>query len=81
MGIPSDLRDALRAVREIRLQKPTEGELTEEFALWREKMADALQSLSRVLLFDEDRIKAAGEAEVARAEAARIRRKLKEMKL
>ena len=78
MGIPPELRSALRGLREVRSRKPVGGALTEEFALWREQMADALQDLSCVLLFEEDRMKASGEAEVARAEAGRIRRKLSE---
>jgi hypothetical protein len=44
----------------------------------RDRIADALEALAAVLLFEEDRQKAVAEAEAARAEAMRIRVELRE---
>jgi len=44
-----------------------------DLAEWREAMAEALDGLARVLLFEADRSDARAEAEAARAEAARLR--------
>lgn len=75
--VTPELRAALRRLREVRSQKPSGEVHSESYAAWREKIADALDSLALVLIYQEDRKKAASEAIVARAEAARIRAGLK----
>ncbi|MBG6103864.1 hypothetical protein IW249_004278 [Micromonospora vinacea] len=46
-----------------------------DLAEWREAMAEALDGLARVLLFEADRNGARAEAEAARGEAAQLRAK------
>lgn len=74
--IPPELRAATKWLRTVRAEKPKDGPHTEEYAAWRERMADSLESMSQVLLFPEDRRSAFDEANAARAEAARIREDL-----
>ena len=76
--ISPELRAALRALRKVRSEKPSGGSRTEAFAAWREKVAEALESLAQLLVFPEDRRRAADEAREARAEAARVRAGLTE---
>ncbi|MCR6487294.1 hypothetical protein M8542_31145 [Amycolatopsis sp. OK19-0408] len=71
MAENAELRAALRVLRQVRAQKPDSG--PEAFAAWRSDIAGALESLAPLLLFPEDRQRAAEEARAARAEAARIR--------
>ena len=74
--VTPELRAALRRMREARSQRPSGESHTESYAAWREIMADALDSLALVMIYEEDRHKAAAEAAVARADAARIRAEL-----
>ncbi|WP_326957673.1 hypothetical protein [Amycolatopsis sp. NBC_01286] len=69
MSISPELRAALRALGRARDEKPDGGDL----AAWRERVAEALETLAPLLIFPEDRRRAAAEAAEARAEAARIR--------
>ncbi|MFE7133144.1 hypothetical protein ACFVIM_20025 [Streptomyces sp. NPDC057638] len=75
-SIPPPLRVALQNLRQVRSVKPQVGIETEEFAAWREQIAEALEALALVLIFPEDRERAADEAKAARAEARRIRSRL-----
>jgi hypothetical protein len=68
--VPPELSTALRALRQVRSEKPGEGLGPEAFAAWRVRVAEALESLAPLLLFAEDRELAESEARAARAEAA-----------
>ncbi|MFC5750775.1 hypothetical protein [Actinomadura rugatobispora] len=72
-GLPAELKAALRELRRVRAQRPERASDPLGFANWREDIAGVLETLSRLLLFEEDRTKAVGEAAQAREEAARIR--------
>lgn len=76
MSLPPELRAALENLRKIRSERPVGDYDPESFAVWRDRIADALESLSTVLLYDEDRHKAIAESIVARNEAASIRGEL-----
>lgn len=71
-----ELLAALRNLREVRSGRPLDECNAEAFAAWRERIADALDSLAVVLIYSEDRQRAVEESEAARAEAARIRSRL-----
>ncbi|MFF8639737.1 hypothetical protein [Streptomyces sp. NPDC015345] len=73
MPVSPELRAALQRLREVRSKRPQGERETESFAAWREMIADALDSLAGVLIYQEDRQRAAAEAAAARAEAERIR--------
>ncbi|MEU5939270.1 hypothetical protein ABZ807_08755 [Micromonospora sp. NPDC047548] len=60
-------------MRKIRSERPVGDYDPESCAVWRDRIADALESLSNVLLYDEDRRKAVAESIAARDEAANIR--------
>ncbi|MFD5977913.1 hypothetical protein [Streptomyces bacillaris] len=79
VSISPELRTALQKLREVRSERPQGGCETESFAAWREGIADALDSLAAVLIFQEDRQRAAAEAAAARAEADRIRAELDQL--
>jgi len=74
--VSPELRAALKNLREVRSEKPPGGRETESFAAWRERIADALDSLVDVLIYQDDRQRAAAEAAAARVEAERIRAEL-----
>lgn len=76
MSLPPELRAALQNLRRIRSERPVGDCDPESYAVWRDRIADALESLSAVLLYDEDRRKAVAESVAARNEAANIRAKL-----
>lgn len=76
MSVAPELRTALQRLREVRSEQPSSDQDAESFADWRERIADALDSLALVLVYQEDRQRAAAEAGAARAEAARIRAEL-----
>ncbi|GAA4831216.1 hypothetical protein GCM10023235_01710 [Kitasatospora terrestris] len=67
------LKAALTRLRTVKSQRPT-GMNANEFADWRERIADSLDGLARVLLFEEDQVGARAEAAAARAQADEIRR-------
>ncbi|MFG1638734.1 hypothetical protein ACGFMK_00445 [Amycolatopsis sp. NPDC049252] len=67
--ISPELRAALRALGKVRDEKPGGGDL----AAWRERIAEALEAPAPLVIFPEDRRRAAAEAVEARAQAARIR--------
>ncbi|MFF0292422.1 hypothetical protein ACFYST_02425 [Kitasatospora sp. NPDC004614] len=69
------LKAALVRLRAVKSQRPTGAE-PRELADWWEKIADLLDSLAAVFLFEDDRVKAAAEAEAARARADEIRERL-----
>lgn len=73
--IPPELRYALRHMLSLQSQKPSTPD-SFEFATWRENVADALDALACVLIFEEDRAQARTEAAVARRQAAEIRRRV-----
>jgi hypothetical protein len=77
--VSPELRTALKKLREVRSEKPPGGRETESFAAWRERIADALDSLAGVLIYQEDRQRAAAEAAAARAEAEGIRAELDQL--
>jgi hypothetical protein len=62
--IPPGLSAALRALRQVRSEKPGAEPGPEAYAAWRVRIAEALESLAPLLLFAEDR---------QRAEAARVK--------
>lgn len=70
--ISPELRAALRHLRKVRSERPAGESDTEAYAAWRESIADALDSLAVVLVYPEDRQKAAIESEMARAEAVSV---------
>lgn len=74
-----ELRTALQRLREVRSERPEGERVTESFAAWRERIADALDSLAGVLIYQEDRRRAAAEAAAARAESERIRAELRKL--
>lgn len=74
-SIPPELSAALRKVRAVRADRP-DVENGEPFAVWCEVMAETLDDLSGVVLFEEDRERAVDRASVYRAEAIRIRSQL-----
>ncbi|WP_148086473.1 hypothetical protein [Micromonospora sp. HM5-17] len=76
MSLPSELRAALENLRKTRSERPAGDYDPESYAAWRDRIADALESLSTVLLYDEDRRKAIAESIAARSEAAKIRAEL-----
>ncbi|TDC30298.1 hypothetical protein E1211_24435 [Micromonospora sp. 15K316] len=67
------LKAATRELRRVRSMRPAGPADPCDLAEWREAMAQALDGLARVLLFEADRSDARAEAEAARAEAARLR--------
>ncbi|ARF72435.1 hypothetical protein B7C62_09235 [Kitasatospora albolonga] len=67
------LKAGLDRLRAVKSQRPTDPE-PGKFADWRERVADALDALARVLPFEEDRIRARAEADAARTQAVDIRR-------
>ncbi len=68
------LKRALRRLRDVKSLQPSDADSV-EFADWRESVAGALDSLARVLVFEEDRARAAAEAAAALEQAAAIRRR------
>ncbi len=76
--ISPELSAALRRLREVRRKKPQGDSSSEDFAAWRESIADALDSLAILLFYEEDRRRASEESKLARAEAAKIRERLNE---
>ncbi|MEU1371659.1 hypothetical protein ABZ454_36935 [Streptomyces sp. NPDC005803] len=68
------LKDALRLLRSVKSQKPSDGDFV-EFADWRERIAGALDALACVLNFEEDRDRARAEAAATREQAADVRRR------
>jgi Lon protease-like protein len=76
-SISPELRAALRALRKVRSERPSGEKETEAFAAWRERIAQALETLTHLLPFPEDRQQAADEAREARAQAERIRARLR----
>ncbi|WP_330249075.1 MULTISPECIES: hypothetical protein [unclassified Streptomyces] len=68
------LKDALRLLRSVKSQKPSDGDFV-EFADWRERIAGALDAMACVLNFEEDRDRARAEAAAAREQAADVRRR------
>jgi hypothetical protein len=68
------LKHALRHLRSVRSQEPSEAALV-EFADWRERVAGALDALACVLVFEEDRVMARAEAAAVREHAAEVRRR------
>ncbi|MFF9757881.1 hypothetical protein ACF1FC_34985 [Streptomyces sp. NPDC014344] len=67
------LKHALRHLRSVKSQQPSDADSV-EFADWREGIAEALDALACVLVFEEDRVRARAEAAVAREQAAEVRR-------
>ncbi|MDN3269062.1 hypothetical protein [Streptomyces sp. MA15] len=67
------LKHALRHLRSVKSQQPSDADSV-EFADWRERIAEALDALACVLVFEEDRVRARAEAAVAREQAAEVRR-------
>lgn len=67
-SISPELKKATRNLRKVRNSKP-EAESGVDYCLWCERMADALEDLSVVLIFWEDSEKAKYEAELYRAKA------------
>ncbi|GHF86483.1 hypothetical protein GCM10018790_74970 [Kitasatospora xanthocidica] len=68
------LRAALVRLRAVRSRRPA-GADPGDFADWRDAMADALDGLAGVLLFEDDRVRARAEADAARAQAEEVRRR------
>ncbi|MER5484494.1 hypothetical protein ABT024_14895 [Streptomyces sp. NPDC002812] len=68
------LKNALRHLRSVKSQKPSDAGSV-EFADWRERIAEALDALACVLVFEEDRVSARAEAAAAREQAAEVRRR------
>ncbi|MFE4455317.1 hypothetical protein [Streptomyces sp. NPDC056796] len=68
------LTHALRLLRSVKSQKPSDGDLV-EFADWRERIAGALDTLACVLNFEEDRDRARAEAAAIREQVAGMRRR------
>ncbi|WP_411080866.1 hypothetical protein [Streptomyces sp. cmx-18-6] len=66
------LKDALRRLRSVKSREPSDADCV-EFADWRDEVADALDALACVLVFEEDRVRARAEAAVAREQAVEIR--------
>lgn len=66
------LKHALRHLRSVKSQQPPETDPV-EFAQWRERIAEALETVAPLLLFEEDRTRARAESEAARRQAAEIR--------
>lgn len=79
MSLPSGLRAALKTLRKIRSERPVGDYDPESYAVWRDRIADSLEALSVVLLYDEDRRKAIAESIAARNGAATIRAELDKM--
>lgn len=79
MSLPPELRAALQNLRRIRSERPVGDCDPESYAVWRDRIADTLESLSAVLLYDEDRRKAVAESVAARNEAANIRAELNKL--
>lgn len=77
MALPAELRAALRYLRKVRSEHPGCGCTCEDYAAWREKIANALDLLALVLIYEEDRQRAREEARAARDEAIKIRRELR----
>lgn len=71
--VSGPLKAATRELRRVRSMRPADPADPSDLAEWREAMAEALDGLSRVLLFEGDRGDARAEAEAARAEAAQLR--------
>lgn len=68
------LKQALRHVHSVKSQEPSDADSV-EFADWRERIAEALNALACVLVFEEDRVSARAEATAARKQAAEARRR------
>ncbi|TDC35124.1 hypothetical protein E1211_16300 [Micromonospora sp. 15K316] len=71
--VPGPLKAALRELRLVRSTSPADAADPCDVAEWREAMAEALDGLALVLLFEADRGAARAGAEAARAEAGRLR--------
>lgn len=70
--VDSVLKHSLRRLRSVKSQRPPTADSV-EFADWQEEVADALDALACVLVFEDDRIRAGAEAAAAREHAAEIR--------
>lgn len=70
------LNHALRHLRSVKSQRPFDTGSV-EFADWRESIAEALDALARVLVFEEDRARAGAEATAAREQGAEVRRRVR----
>ncbi|MEU0002705.1 hypothetical protein ABZ069_38125, partial [Streptomyces microflavus] len=68
------LKHALRHLRFVKSQQPSDGDSV-EFADWRERIAEALEALAGVLVFEDDRARARAEATAAWEQAAEVRRR------
>lgn len=68
------LKHALRHLRSVKSQQPPDADSV-EFADWRERIAETLDALACVLVFEEDRARARAEAAAARKQAAEVRRR------
>ncbi|THA36089.1 hypothetical protein E6R18_01695 [Streptomyces sp. A1277] len=68
------LKRGLRRLRSVKSQQPSDA-CPAEFADWRERIAETLDALTPVLVFEEDRAKARAEAAGAREQAADVRRR------
>ncbi|MEU6953320.1 hypothetical protein [Streptomyces sp. NPDC045714] len=74
MVVDPALKHALRLLRSVKSQKPSDGDGA-EFADRRERIAESLDALACVLNFEEDRDRAGAEAAAAREHAAEVRRR------
>lgn len=74
--VPGELKAALRNLRRVRAARPTSSAPLEEYAAWREEMGDALEGLSHVLIYEDDRERALAESRECKEEASAIRRQL-----
>ena len=72
-NVTPELKVALKALRHVRSRRPDDSAGPLAFADWRDDIADALDALSRHLIFEDDRARAAAEAAEAREQAIRIR--------
>lgn len=71
--VPGPLKAATRKLRRVRSMRPADAADPCVLADWREAMAEALDGLVQVLLFEADRSDARAEADAARTEAAQLR--------
>ncbi|WP_327419974.1 hypothetical protein OG612_41090 [Streptomyces sp. NBC_01527] len=69
------VKRALRHLRTVKSQLPSDADPV-EFADWRERIAEALDGLGCVLVFEKDRVRAGAEAAAAREQAAEVRRRV-----
>ena len=69
------VKRALRHLRNVKSQLPSDADPV-EFADWRERIAEALDGLGCVLVFEKDRVRTGAEAAAAREQAAEVRRRV-----